>query len=234
MIYPIVDFDNIIQVGEMLRINASRSFKTSNEGAFTAVKIKPSAAEAFYDVGILTESQTWYLDWVYSAAGTHLITVRLENALTFAEVTLSVNVVLAADDKLFSTDVDLIGYQHDIMKFLADGRSTWNFVHRVAQTEILAYLDEVGKVNEDGTKITKDQIVDISEVKQLSLFKTLRIIYESMSNASDDFFMKRASHWRKYEESAQLRCVARIDFDKNGTIEDSEVVSNVMIIAGRG
>jgi hypothetical protein len=116
------------------------------------------------------------------------------------------------------------------MKYLPEHRSSWNFCHRLAQKEILDYLDESGKVNEDGSKLTKDQIVDVSEVNALATFKTLRIIYESMSNAPDDFFIKKAKFWSEYEAKANLRCVSRFDYDKNGTVDIPDEVSNNTII----
>ena len=97
---------------------------------------------------------------------------------------------------------------------------------------ILAYFDEEGLVNDDGTKITEAQVTDLSEVKELSIFKTLRLIFESISNAPDDYFMKKSVHWGKYERQAQLRCVTRIDFDKDGNT-DSAARDNNTISAGR-
>lgn len=234
MIFPVLELDKKIQAGEVLRISAVKSFLTVGEGAVTAVKIKPGAAESFYTIGATTEVMTWFLDWAFDVAGTYDVTLRIETASNFKEVTKQIEVITEATDALFSTDVDLLGYQHDIMKYLADGKSSWNFCHRVAQQEILSYFDEIGLVNEDGTKIGKEQVVDITEVKNLSIFKTLRIIFESMSNAPDDFFIKRAEHWNKYEKQAQLRCVNRLDFNKSGSLDDNEVSSNLNISVARG
>jgi hypothetical protein len=229
--------DKIVQVNDRLRIDASKSFSNSSD-AVVSVRIKPEATESFYDAFLASDPSDkayWFLDWAYGSDGTKTIELEITygSGPTVQVFTKDIEVIAEAQDMLFSEDMDLIGYQHDVMKYLPHERSSWKFVHRTSQKEILDYLDEKGIVNEDGSKITKDQITDKSEVRATSTFKTLRIIYESMSNAPDDFFMKRAWHWRKYEDAAILRCVERIDFNKDGDITKDEVNSNLMITAGR-
>jgi hypothetical protein len=239
MIFGKIRTDSVVQVFDKIRIDCTKSFWVTNVG-ISNVEIRPEASESFYQVINTSEPENtdyWFLDWAYSTAGTKQITLRITYGVssTVIDFNKSIQVITEAEDNLFSQDADLIGYQHDIMKYLPEGRSSWNFVHRVAQREILDYLDEKGVVNEDQSKITKDQIVDLTEVRAWSTFKTLRIIYESMSNAPDDFFFKRAEHWSKHEESAKLRCVTRLDFNKDGVIDNSkEVQSNNFIVARRG
>jgi hypothetical protein len=237
MIFGKIKLDDVIQVADKVRISASNSFWVQSVD-ITSVEIKPEASEGFYSAFMATDPEDtsqWFLDWAYATAGSKEITLKITYGLTptVVEFTKTVLVVTEAEDYLFSTDADLLGYQHDIMKYLPEGRSSWNFVHRTAQAEIITYFDEKGLVNEDGSKITKDQVVDLSEVRALATFKTLRIIYESMSNQPDDFFMKRAEHWEKYEKGAQLRCVTRLDYSKNGQLEKEETGSNLFIIARR-
>jgi hypothetical protein len=239
MFFPIITTDKIVQVGDRFRILADKSFQNGNDPVIS-VLIKPGASESFYQAynALDTADKSyWYLDWSYATSGAKTVELQITYGPTLTPTvktsSFSVQCVTEAEDYLFSSDADLIGYQHDIMKYLPEHRSSWIFVHRITQKEILDYLDQKGRVNADGSKITKDQIVDLSEVRATATFKTLRIIYESMSNAPDDFFMKRAGHWRKYEEAALLKCVDRIDFDKNGTIEDKEIETNVSILAVR-
>ena len=216
----------------------SKSFQTGLDSV-VSVKIKPESTASFINAYLVSEPENkdyWFIDYVYSTDGIKTIELEIKYGAgpSTATETKQITVLSELNDYLFSSDAELIGYQHDIMKYLPEYRSSWNFCHRISQNEILAYLDESGKVNEDGSKITKDQIVDLSEVRALATFKTLRIIYESLSNAPDDFFIKRASHWASYEAKAQLRCVSRIDFNKNGIIDKpEEVESNLMIQAGR-
>jgi hypothetical protein len=238
MIFPIIECDKVIQVGDKFRISCAKSYKTLNEAAFVEVRIKPSAADSFITVATgstVLPVDNWYLDWTYDSAGTKTITVEIDNGLgpTTTTATLDVSVITEAIDKLFSSDDDLKKHQHDITSYVPPGRATWKFVHRRSQELILSYFDEEGRVNDDGTKITKDQVVDLSEVKELSVYMTLRLIFESISNSPDDYFIKKAKYWEVYELKAKQRAVTRLDFDKDGNTDLDVVVDNFTIKAGR-
>jgi hypothetical protein len=237
MIFPIIECDPIIQVGDKVRISAIKTFKNPGDTAFLEVRIKPSAADSFVVVatgtGILPQDN-WFLDWSYSSAGTKTITVEVDTVGPITTTkTLDVSVITEATDKLFSSDADLVKHQHDILNYVPPGRSSWKFAHRRAQELILAYIDEQGRVNDDETKVTKDEIIDLSEVKELSVYTTLRLIFESISNSPDDYFMKKAKHWETYELKAKQRAWTRIDFDKDGDTDQDNPVDNYTIKAGR-
>ena len=78
MIFPILDSDKIIQVGDKVRLDFKKTFKTPGEEAITSVKIKPSVADSFYTVASLANAEVpdyYYLDWVYESAGTKVVEV---------------------------------------------------------------------------------------------------------------------------------------------------------------
>lgn len=237
MIFPIIECDPVIQVGDKVRISCAKSYKTINETAFLAVRIKPSGADSFITVatgGTVLPADNWYLDWAYDSAGTKTITVEIDNVGPITTTaTLDVTVITEAADKLFSKDSDLVKHQHDILQYVPSGRASWKYVARRAQELILSYFDEEGRINDDGTKISKDQVIDLSEVKELSVYMTLRLIFESISNSPDDYFMKKAKHWEVYELKAKQRAITRLDFDKDGDTAEDSPIDNFTIKAGR-
>jgi hypothetical protein len=230
-----INIDELYQVNEKVRISGAETFETLDTLAYSKVEISPDITGIYYDLGadVLSDKSLWFLDWSYGSAGVYQVGVKLTEGLNVHIFTKDITILTEAQDKLFSDDSDLISYQNDIMKYLPESRSSWNFVIRRAQEEILSWIDEKGFVNSDQTKVTKDQILDVSEVKDLSIFKSLRIIYSSLSNALDDFFQKKATFWEAYEKRAELRCVLRLDTSKTGDAGSQEVINQTTIYARR-
>lgn len=224
MIYPVVEVDNITQVGEIVRINAIKSFKTPDELALTAVKIQPSASDLFYSVGELTDAQTWILDWVYETAGTKTITIRLEIGATIKDITTSLVVKTSTEEKLFCKDVDLIPHEQDIMKWVPAGRSTWNFIFRRAQQRIMNEIDKQRIFDIDGNKLTLDAVMDVSELKDWSIYMSLAMIFQGLSNQKDDVFMDKAIMYEKkqFEYMQFTMNMLRLDYNKDGVMTKAD------------
>lgn len=148
-IFPNLELESTLQANDKTRLNATRSY-ASGGSAITKVEIKPTAAEAFYDV-----TEEMYLDWQYATAATHAVTVKL-NGGSPSEITLTkdLTVVSEATDNLFANDDDLRKHEPDIMKYLVEGRASFKDVHRRAQTLILAWLDKEGYIDDFGDKLT--------------------------------------------------------------------------------
>lgn len=125
-------------------------------------------------------------------------------------------------DYLFSNDSDLVAHEPDILKWVPDGRASFKNIHRRSQKLIMQWIDENGYTDINGKKYTKRDLVDVDEVKQWSTFMTLRMIFTGLSNQLDDVFDRKAREALDLENSARKRCVLRIDFDKNGQIDDNE------------
>lgn len=214
MIFPYAAFENKVQVYEKFRIDASKTF-SPNE---TITKIEFSVDANTYDI-----TAKKFIDFAFLTSGTKVCQIEAFTATTSQIFAFNVEVLTKVEEKLLSEDQDFFKHQHDIYKYLPDSRNNFNYAHRRALEIILADLDEQGYVNEDQTKISIDQIKDISEFKELSIYTALRLIFKDFSNVKDDFNEGRSKYYGGLESSAKFRCVQRIDLNKDGIISQSEV-----------
>ena len=224
MIYPIIESDLITQVGEIIRLNASKTIKTPDELAFTAIKIQPSASDLFYTVGDLTDSQTWLLDWVYETSGTKVVTLRVEIGATVKDYTQSITVKTAAEEKLFTKDSELVAHEQDIMKWLPAGRSTWNWVFRRVQQRIMNEIDKQRIFDAEKNKLTIAAVVDISELRDWSIYMSLAMIFQGLSNQTDDVFSVKAKFYEKkqFEYMQFTMNMLRLDYNKDGALTQED------------
>ena len=225
MINIIFEADQVVQVGEKFRIGFTKSFLTPDEALpDQPVEVRADTSLPFIQLVNATDAQGRYLDWVYETAGTYTYEAKFTTPMTTQAKTGTVTVVNAADEKLFSQDADLISEEYDILNWLPQGRSTWNFVHRRAKARIMEELDKSRIYNRDGTKITDAQILYVSEFKNWSIYMTLAMIFQGISNNKEDVFIDK----RRYYESKQLEYkeyafnFLRLDLNKNGTDEPLE------------
>ncbi len=133
-----------------------------------------------------------------------------------------VNVYSQGGDKLFCTDQDLVSHESDILKWVPPGRASFKNVIRRSQKLIIAWMDEKGYVDAYGDKYTKAAFVDIEEVRQWSIFMSLKLIFESMSNSVDDVFSVKSKKYEMLEQGARQRAILRIDFDNDGVVDLNE------------
>jgi hypothetical protein len=128
--------------------------------------------------------------------------------------------VTAATDALWSSDKDLIGYENQIMKWVPQGRNSWLNVHRKAQVLILDWLDSIRVWKQDGTRLTKADFLVTNDVRQLSAYWTLQLIFEDLSNKPDDVFSLKAESYAELVQSAKNRGRIQADFNDNQTDDD--------------
>lgn len=221
-IFPQIDHEAVVQVGDMTRIDVSRSFVSAGEAAISLIEIRPEASGSFFTV---TANQ--YLDWAYETAGDKVVTVRVATDGSPASKTATISALSESDDNLFSSDADLKLHEHDIMQWLPQGRSSWKHVHRRAQALILAYLDKEGKTDIHGNKFTKAAFVDVSEGREWSTFLALRLIFEGLSNAVDDVFSQKAKRYESLEILHRDRVFLRIDVDGDGEVDVREGIDGL-------
>lgn len=157
--------------------------------------------------------------------GTRKVTVAIGNGTLTDTKYFYQRVYSEAGDRLFCTDQDLTAHESDLMRWVKDGRSSFKDQIRRSQKLIIAWLDEKGYVNAYGDKYTKWDLVDLEEVRQWSIFQTLKLIMQSLSNVTDDVFDKKAAEYSKFEEAARQRCVLRIDVNKDGVVDATEGAS---------
>lgn len=233
MIFPNLQLENIIQASDMTRLNARSSFVSKDEAsAITKVEIEPEAAAGFIDVsGPLVagelDPENFFLDWEYAGAS-RIVTASVRVTAGGAGPTTdtkTIEVITELDDKLFSSDTDLIGHEFDILNWLKPGRNSFLNFHRRAQGLILAHLDREGYIDKDQNKLTKAAFIDLDEGKEWSTFITLRLIWQDASNSKDDKQMKKATLYEATELDSRERAIIRLDLDKDGKLDEGEGVT---------
>lgn len=216
-IFASLELESVAQVGDKIRIDAGKSFTSPDEAAISLIEIKPESSASWYDV-----TSNKYLDWQYSTGGTKTVSVRITTDAAPEVASLDIEALTAVDDKLFSGDQDIVPYEDDILKYVRSGRNSFLDKHRAAQKRILAILDEKRITAQDGSKLTKEHIFDKEEFKDWSKFMVLQMIFESLSNAVDDVFDRKAKKYASLCEMASNRAVLRIDLNKDGELTSNE------------
>jgi hypothetical protein len=222
-VFPILEIEPIVQIGDKTRLNALKSFIAPQDGTFDLVRIKPTASAQY-----ITVSETdRHLDWVYSASGVVTVSLLVIKNCPYAsgEIEKNITVVTAEQDNLFSTDEDLRLHEPEILKWVVDGRSSFLDMHRRAQVLIMKWLDKEGYVDVYGNPFTKAAIVDVEEVKAWSTFLVLKLIFEGLSNATDDIFHEKAKRYNGKMQEYRKKALLRIDVDGDGNAENFEGIT---------
>jgi len=206
MIFPVLELEEVVQVNDKTRLDARKTFITPDEAAITLVEIEPHTGDGFIDVTNLL-----YLDWQFSTDGVKTVSVRVTTDGSPSLYTKTVSVLDADDDKLFSKDSDIMPYEPNILQWVKEGRSSFNDVHRAAQDRILGWLDENKVWDTSGNRLTKDAITDLNEVNDWSKFMVLRLIFEGLSNATDDIFREKSLRYKELEVQSRNRAVFRLN-----------------------
>jgi hypothetical protein len=243
--YPIIESDDVVQVGDKIRIDVSKTFVARPDGisAIKKIEIKPTTDAAYLVIHDTSATVTtfaqkdWYLDWVYAdkliatvVTDVHHILVRV--TLTDDSVftsTKNITILTEVEDDLYSIDGDLFLHEWDIMKWLPDGKSSWKYMHRRAQSRILSYLDEKGFKTNDGSVLTKTNIKDKYDLKEWSTYMTLYLIFSTVLNSRGDIFTKKAEFYENKESRANNR-VIRIDSDGDGVSESTADLTSPMLV----
>jgi len=226
MFFIDIDSESIIQLNDRLRINLKKSSGTNDHSPVSKVEVKPYAASTFVQVSdnmMPLDNTKWFLDWEYDSIGTKVVTAKFTFVdTTTVEKDFSIVCIDEATDKLFSNDDDLKIHENDIKEFLKQGKISFKNFHRRSQALILDELDRKGFRLRDGSKITKDEILDKSEVKEWSTFLTLKLILESVSNAKDDIFRIKAEAYRICEKNSKDKAYLIFDWDKDDAITTAD------------
>lgn len=220
MIFPHIDVESIVQVNDKIRISAMQSYVSKDEAAITLVEIDPGDGTFRPVTG--NSSKDWYLDWEFSTEGTKSVLARVTTDGAPVTKSVDVTVLSVADDNLFSGDGDLVALESDILNYLPKGKASYLNIHRKAQGIILSEIDERGVVNTDGSRITKDQIVEIEDFKKWSTYLTMWLIQQDLSNSVDDKFDQKAKFYKQRMDFHRDRAFIRVDFNKDGNIDLSE------------
>lgn len=223
-VFGYLETESVVQVGDRTRLSAIKSFAPKGSAAIDIVRIRPEPTAQWVTVsGVGINSKDWFLDWQYDTSGAKTVELEItplsEPAVTFSK---SIQVLTAAEDKLFSSDQDLVAKEADILKWVPAGKNSFLYVHREAQTQILNWLDEIRVHKNDGSKITKNDLPVNDDLKQLSADWALALIFGSISNKPDDAFFQKKNDYLDLVESHKRRGRIVADFNGNSTIEANE------------
>jgi len=218
MIFPVLKTEKTLQVGDKTRLDAENSYVTTGEDALTVFEIEPEAGAGFIDI---TTSK--HLDYQYSTDGNKVVTLRVDNGSGSVATNKTISVISEENDKLFSSDEEIVPHEPSILDYVRGGRSSFLDIHRTAQDRIVKWLDEHRIWGTDGTRLTKDAIVDIEEVNDWSKYMTLRMIFEGLSNAVDDIFSEKSNKYRELEKAARNRSSIRLDKDGDGEADSGAI-----------
>lgn len=194
------------------------------------------------DVTDLTIDASDFVDFTGASTYTGLVietvdkkvSLLVDNGSTTQSVTKTIKVISELSDALFSDDSMLEEHEPNILEYVRKGRSTFKDQHRLAQTQIFAYMDKEGFVDAFNRKYTKKAAVLPDEFLQWSKFVTLRLIFEGLSNAVDDIFEKKSNRYSKKEYFFRDRAVLRIDVDRDGDVTlDEEVDPGSCVVLRR-
>jgi hypothetical protein len=222
MFFIDIDSESIIQVNDRLRINLKKSAGTNDNSPVLKVEVRPFAASSFIQVSdnmMPIDNTKWFLDWEYDSIGTKVVTAKFTFVdTTTVEKDFSISCISEAVDGLYSNDDDLKIHENDIKEYLKQGKTSFKNFHRRAQTLILDELDRKGFRLQDGSKITKAEILDKSEVKEWSTYLVLKLIFESVSNAKDDIFRIKSEAYRICEKNSKDKAYLIFDWNKDNAI----------------
>ncbi len=157
------------------------------------------------------------------------ITVTIGDGDNTEAITKYIELASVAGDNLFSNDQDLRAHKNSILDWLPDSRNSFLHIHRRSQELILDRLNKNGYIDIDGHPLTVDAIIQKDDVKEWSIYMSLRIIHDELSNDPDDDFFSKARGFQKSEETHRERVILRLDLDNDGKVDIGE---GVQILGG--
>jgi hypothetical protein len=219
-VFGVLKSDEKVFTGDKIRFDANQSYVTSND-AFATV-----SHEISFDAGVtwINISAAKKIDFGWSTAGAKEVRLRVTSTAETQTVTKTITVLNLTTQALFSNDSDLYRYEPEVDQYLPKKWSSWNLIHLQAQQWILDWLDESRIYKYDGSKYGVADFGDSQQVKQLSTYKVLEMIFEGNSNVVGDLFSIKRD---KYKALAQEKCSRsnlRLDYDNNGTIDTNEKI----------
>lgn len=224
MLFPKADIDSLVQVYDKFRIDATKSFSTTDD-ELTEFNIYPDFVNqplVVYDVLSESDPECWFLDWAYETDGDFTVRVEMKTALLTKTVDYVITAITEEDDNLFSDDAMLYSYESELKKYLPEGRNSWKYLHRKAQEEILDYLYRNDKRNPDGSKITKDQIIE-DKLELWSTFETMLLIYQDIKTSNSEAFTEKLDDYDEKRGEARERYIIVYDSDSDGDVDDDDI-----------
>lgn len=230
MIFAKADLDSLIQTADMFRVDASGSFFSDGE-IITELNIYPDFIgdpATVFNVYAEDCPEEWKLDWAYEIDGDYTVRVEIKTATETKFTDYPITAISEADDMLFSTDSMIYSYESELRRYLPEGRNSWKYLHRKAQTEILDYLYRNGILNPDGTKIEKTQLIG-DKLDLWSTFETMLLIYQDLKVSNAELFNEKLADYSEKRTDARQRYIIAYDSDKDGDVDGDDSPSTTRI-----
>lgn len=216
-VFAILKCDEKVFMNDKIRFDGTASFVTPDE-TFATTSHQISFDSGATWINITTNK---YIDYAYSTKGSKTIQLKCSTSLPSTNtVTKTITVLDPADIDLFSTDFDIEMYEPEIGRYLPKKWSSWNLLHLKAQEYILEWLDENRVYDSNGDKFTAADFGDAQQVKQLSCFKTLELIYEGLSNVTGDVFSLKRDKYKALVLEKSNKSFLKLDYDADGTADE--------------
>lgn len=221
MIFPKLIHEDIVQVEDMTRFDMSQCFVTPDEGAITAVEISFDGVD-YIDVFKENLKEKWFLDYAFSTDGDKTAYVKVSTATDNTQKEFSFTIISEEDDALFSKDSQIFDEETEMKKYIPKGRTSFNYAHRLAQRNILRFLDGEGVRNVYGVAFTKDQLVGNVHISEFSVYETMMLIFEDLKVRDKDIFEKKIKSYGDKYAAAKKNARIKLDYNDDGEIGDTE------------
>jgi hypothetical protein len=126
-----------------------------------------------------------------------------------------INLYSKEGDRLFCENDDLRKHESDILKWVEDGRTSFLNVIRRSQQLIIEDFNKSGWTDISGKPLTKWSFDITENLRDWSIYQSLSIIFDDISNAVDDTFFKQARIYDGKSKEAKARFIA-VDFSSKG------------------
>ena len=222
MIFPKLIHEDIVQVEDMTRFDMGQSFVTPEEGDITKVEISFDAGSNYIDVFQENIPEKWFLDYAFSTDGDKDVRVKISTATDSEEKDFTLNIITQVDDALFSKDSQIFDEETEMKKYIPKGRTSFNYAHRLAQRNVLRFLDGEGIRNVYGVAFTKEQLVGNVHVSEFSVYETMMLIFEDLRVRDKDIFEKKMKAYQGKYARAKKNARIKLDYNNDGEIGDNE------------
>ena len=153
-----------------------------------------------------------------------IVTVFADDGSDNLSIDKTIKLYSVEGDALFSNDQDLAGQKSDIMRWTKAGRNSFLDFHRKAQKEIIDFFRGKGFINTFGDPLRLKNFVKPGDLNQWSVFLTLRLIFDDISDEIDDIHYVEARRFEAREMRLRDRYM-RIDNDDDGVADTGEGIN---------
>ena len=223
MLFPNAIIDGLVQICDMFRVDASKSFHGSGE-VLTEVNIYPDLVNKpteFFNVYLEDCPEEWVLDWAYDTAGEYTIRVELKTASDMKTKDYTITAVTEEDDNLQSDDSMIYALESELKRYMPDGRNSWKYMHREALILMLDWMYRNGIWNPDGSKIEKSQLIG-DKLSEWSKYETMVLIFQELKTSNIELFNEKIAFYEEQRDNARAIYKFEYDADKDGEVTDED------------